>query len=103
MMDQIELTPAVIATLVAFAIVQLGDVLTTVRALKLGASESNPVVAWMMDNLGMGWVIAKLAIVSGAAWAILSVGVLWPLWLLTAAMACVVLHNYRIIKARSGQ
>lgn len=103
MMEQLEFTPAVIATLAAFAIVQIADVYTTIRGMKMGASESNPVVAWLMDKLGMGWAIAKLAIASGAAWAILSGGVLWPLWGLTAAMGWVVLHNYRIIQKRARQ
>jgi len=93
-MDQLTLTVA------AFALVQIADVATTIKAIKTGAKEGNPIVAWMMDKLGMGWVVAKLAIAGGAAYAILSAGVLWPLWGLTALMAYVAWSNYQIIRGR---
>jgi len=54
--------------LALLAAAQLADVLTTVQALKRGGVEANPVVKFLMDKFGKGWILVKLGITAGAAY-----------------------------------
>ena len=57
--------------LLAYALAQIADVITTRQALRRpGVVEGNPVVLALMDRLGGWWVVAKLAL-TGAAVAVL--------------------------------
>ncbi|MGY9039068.1 MAG: DUF5658 family protein [Rhodobacterales bacterium] len=87
-----------------FVLAQLADIYTTLRALKLkGAVEGNGFIAFLMDKLGRGWILLKLAISFGGAYAIYLDGRLWLLVLLAAGVFAVAASNYRIIKKLEGR
>lgn len=80
-----------IATIAAFIIAQIADVITTVDALdRKGTREGNPVIAQMMRVFGKAWPLAKIG-VSVAAAAVLyynaALPAVWGLTLLTLAIA----------------
>jgi O-antigen/teichoic acid export membrane protein len=53
------------------AVLQLGDMLTTLRVLAQGGSEVNPVMAWLMRKLGrVGALALKVASIIATAAAI---------------------------------
>lgn len=82
--------------LVAMAIAQLADVLTTIRVLRAGGREMNPVIAWMMESLGgAGWIVAKLALAAGATWLLWSAGYPQLIWIAAGLVALVALRNWR--------
>lgn len=75
-----------------FTLVQIADVFTTIRALRAGLSEGNPVIAFFMKHLGKyGWVIAKLAM-AAVSTALCVFFRLWPvlaiLTIVTGVVAC---------------
>lgn len=82
--------------LAVFCLLQIADVLTTVGGLRRGARESNPFVAELMAGLGHGWILVKLLIAAIAAALILLSGNVWPLWVLNALYAAVVINNWRV-------
>lgn len=87
-----------------FVLAQLADVYTTQRALKLkGTTEDNGFIAVLMDKLGRGWILVKLAISFGGAYAIWLDGRLWLLVLLAAGVFAVAASNYRIAKKLEGR
>ena len=46
--------------LTAFLLSQIADIWSTIRGLKAGAREANPIIAWAMRNLGpWGWIVLK--------------------------------------------
>lgn len=91
--------------LAVFAALQIADIATTLRALKLnpGAREANPVMRWFMARFGMlgGLVVPKLVVsaftISALLYAYASnpIVALAALGLVCAAYAYVVLHNWR--------
>ena len=87
-----------IATGVVFLALQIADVWTTIRALKLGATEANPVVAWLMEKTGSGWPFVKLAGAVAGAYTAWAGGGLWVVWVLCAIYVYVVYSNWQIIK-----
>ena len=88
------MTPA----LIAYALAQIADVLTTLRALRRGGIEANPVIRWLMDRLGHGWIVVKLALAGGiAAWA-WQAGAAWAVWLVAAVTGLVALNNWRVTR-----
>lgn len=87
------------AAIVAFILAQIADIFTTTRGLNAGARERNPVVAWLMRRLDRrGWVIAKVAIETGAAMVIINYGAFWMLWLVAALTFAVAAHNLKFAK-----
>jgi choline-glycine betaine transporter len=71
-----------IALFILFLVVQIADVITTVRAIAAGASEGNPLIAGVMKKIG---VIPSLIIVK--VFVICAVGIgfyFLPYWLLSA-------------------
>lgn len=88
------MTPA----LIAYALAQLADVLTTLRALRQGGVEANPVVRWLMDALGHGWIVVKLALAGGiAAWA-WQAGEVGAIWIVAAVTGLIALNNLRVVR-----
>ncbi|MDY7116606.1 DUF5658 family protein [Halomonas sp. SSL-5] len=93
------MTPTLIAA-VTMALAALADTVTTVGALRRGAREANPVLRWLMDKLGPGWVPVKLAPVAWAGWAAWQyphdVRLALVLAALSAVYAGVAVHNHRL-------
>ncbi|TRD16956.1 DUF5658 family protein [Palleronia caenipelagi] len=86
-------------SLIAFVMAQLADVLTTLRALRHGKREGNPIVAWAMRRFGRyGWIVVKLVITCLAAWLALRAGLPIIVWAVAGLTALVALHNYRLVR-----
>jgi len=90
-----------IAAVVTYNIIGVLDIISTSIGIGSGiAEEANPVLAQMMENLGSGWIGAKLFLQ-----AVISVMVLWFPHRLVLGMFVVaiifnvfiVLNNFRII------
>jgi hypothetical protein len=76
---------------------QAADTVTTLRAVELGAREANPVVEWLIENLGPGGFMAAKA---GATALFLSVFPDVPsglVMLLNGVTCAVAGHNARIV------
>ena len=78
-----------------FLLLQVLDVWSTLRCLRKGYTEANPIVRWMMNNLGdKGWIIGKLGLAGVAA------VLMWPYevgyWILNAVYLFVVVRNVKI-------
>lgn len=101
MMDQFSAVE--IATAVVFMLLQLADVWTTTQALKTGATEGNPVIAWVMARTGKAWPLVKLSLAVGGAYLLFAEGLLWAIWVLCAVYAIVVYSNWQIVKDRRGR
>lgn len=84
--------------LALFLLLQVADVATTVKVLSQGGREQNGFIAALMDRLGYGWIVVKLAIACGAAALILTSTAPMALWVLVAVYAWVVWHNWGQIK-----
>ena len=84
--------------LAAFAVAQILDVITTLAGMAGGAREVNPLLKWVMDRVGKGWVLLKLgtsAPIAGYLWTSGQFGILA---VVTAATLAVALNNLRFIK-----
>ncbi len=88
------------AVVIIYNFIGAADIYSTVYAIDIGAgTEANPVVRAMMEHVGDGWVLGKLALQ-----AVISVMVLWfPHWIVigffslaTAGNAYVVYSNLTI-------
>lgn len=86
--------------MIIYNFIGAADIYSTVYAIDIGAgTEANPVVRAMMEHVGDGWVLGKLALQ-----AVISVMVLWfPHWIVigffslaTAGNAYVVYSNLTI-------
>ena len=86
--------------LAILALLQLGDVLTTHRALGRGLREGNPVGRWLIARLGF-WPTAAFKIVAsmGAGYSIHIYEPRW-VWLAVVLMAGVVAWNIRAVARR---
>ena len=93
-MTEIELI-----TVAVFLVLQLLDVWTTTKGLKLGATEANPAIKWVMDKVGKLWPVVKLALSLIGGYMMFYAGLLWFIWLLCLVMAWVVWNNYKVIKS----
>ena len=89
-----------LAILIAFAILQVGDAFSTLRFLKHGIKEANPVMVWLFDALDPlpALVITKVLIIVAAHG---SMGA--PYWTeamlaLCAFYAFIVVRNWRVVK-----
>ena len=87
------MTAPVIITLALYFVAQLADVVTTLQGLRRGAVETNPVIRWMMDHLGGGWVVLKLALSVVFAWGFFAIGQPMLIWIITALTAYVAWRN----------
>ena len=86
-----------IATAIVFLLLQLADVWTT------GATEGNPVLAWVMARTGKAWPLLKLILAVGGAYLLWAEGLLWVVWLMCAVYAIVVYSNLQVIRDRRGR
>ena len=93
-MTEIELI-----TLAVFLVLQLLDVWTTVKGLKLGATESHPIIGSLISKLGKLWPVVKLTMALIGGYFLVKAGLLWAIWLLCLVMAWVVWNNYKVIKS----
>ena len=85
---------------VVFVVLQILDIVSTHLALSVGAREKNPLIAWLQDKLGFGWVFVKIALgFAVVAIAYFLTGVLVGTFLLSALAALyltlVVYPNFR--------
>jgi hypothetical protein len=81
-------------------ILQLLDVVSTLRAFHAGAIEGNPIVAWLIDKAGVipGLVMAKATTLAGVLAVMILAPSPWPVMLLlvvSAGYAWVVINNLR--------
>ena len=81
--------------LIILGLLQVCDVLSTIRVLEAGGYEQNPVVANLMDRFGRLWWLPKIVLAAGAAALIWWSGTEWLLWVLNAIYAAVVVNNLR--------
>lgn len=87
--------------LVLFAALQVLDIWTTYTALKLGGSELNPVMRWIMSRFGVlpALLFMKIVVVALAYKYIYPVPDLaWVLGAVSAFYAYVVYNNIKAIK-----
>ena len=85
------------AALIAYALAQIADIVTTLRALRRGGVEANPLLRWIMESVGgSGWIVFKLVLTGCAAWAFWASGAAWGLWLVAAATGAVAVWNARV-------
>ncbi|AVO36584.1 DUF5658 family protein [Pukyongiella litopenaei] len=86
-----------LVAVIAFALAQLADVLTTIEALKhAGTREANPILDWAM-SLGDLWILLKLAVAGGAACLILNSRTPQWIWAITAATTFIAWQNMQVI------
>jgi len=88
------------ALVAVYNFVGVFDIISTIAAIELGvAEEANPLMRYVMDNHGVGWIAAKLALQL-----VISAMVLWfphRIVLMIFALAVwtngfIVLNNFRI-------
>ncbi|MFC2969352.1 DUF5658 family protein [Acidimangrovimonas pyrenivorans] len=81
---------------------QIGDMTSTLGALRRGGREVNPLLAWLMRRIGVvpALIAAKGLGTALAVWLWL-LGGETELWLLAALYLWVVLHNMRVGRRRS--
>ena len=84
---------------IVFILSQLADVVTTQFALTSGrAHESNPIVAWVMERFGLGWIIIKLVVACFAAYLLQENGWKDAIWLVSLAFFALAVNNIRVTK-----
>lgn len=95
--------------LILFALLQLGDTLSTRALIRAGGYEAMPSSAWVMDRLGFwtGSLALKLPPIAAAAALVhhysTSLSLFWTLAALCAGYAGVIAWNVRlIVKLRAG-
>ena len=81
--------------LIILALLQICDVLSTIRVLEAGGYERNPVVAKLMDRFGRFWWVPKIVLAAAAAALVWWAGAVPLLWVLNAVYAAVVVNNLR--------
>ena len=85
--------------IIVFILSQLADVATTQFALTSGrAHEGNPIVAWLMDRFGLGWIAIKLGLACGVAWWLYSSGNEPFIWVMSLAFFALAANNIRVAK-----
>ena len=89
--------------LILFAALQLLDIYTTLRVLRAGGRELNPVMAWLMAHMGVpqALVAMKVIVVLTVIWASLWL-LLLPLWVLVVLCVlyvAVVVNTMHVLRA----
>ncbi len=82
------------ALVIAYNIVGVADIVSTVIAVDSGAGvEANPILAALMTHAGAGWILAKLALQG-----LISFMVLWfPHWIVLGFFATAIAGNAWIV------
>jgi hypothetical protein len=84
------------ASLIAYILAQLADVVTTERGLRRGAVEANGFIAWAQEMLGRGWIVLKLGLSGAIAYVLVMEGHAWGVWLLAGITGAVAVNNVRV-------
>lgn len=84
--------------IIAYAVANLADILSTNYLLRRGGRELNPVMRWAMDKFGKAWVIPKLALAGAGLWLFVSVNAEWAIWAGAALVGVVAVNNFRLGK-----
>ena len=85
--------------LLALVILNVLDIYTTIRILRHGGSEVNPIMSWLMDKLGvMPALIVPKTLLLLAVWFYLAIMPTIVLAGLCCLYAAVILHNYKELK-----
>jgi hypothetical protein len=75
----------------AFFILQMGDYVTTLEILKRGGRELNPVMKWLMDNIGVNPALFfSKAVLIGLVW---QANHFWTTFVIVILYMAVVGHN----------
>lgn len=79
---------------IAYNIVGLGDIGSTLIGLELGvAEEANPLMRSLMDNIGTGWITAKLLLQG-----LISFMVIWfPHWIVVSMFVIATFGNALVV------
>jgi len=86
------------AAIIALALATLADIWTTEKAIQSGATEANPVIRWMMDRFGRGWIVAKIGVAVASAALLYVAGADWAIWIMAAITGAAAMRNWRIMK-----
>lgn len=88
------------ALVAVLAALQVADVWSTNRALRAGAREGNPLIAWLMARLGRAWWLGKAAMAAAFLVPLWIVGPQPATWvalaILIPAYGWVVRNNWRL-------
>lgn len=71
-MLKVQALPIARLVLVALALAQVADVLSTQSGLAHGGSEANPVMAWNIEHLGALWPVPKALLGAWLIWQAIS-------------------------------
>jgi hypothetical protein len=93
------------ALYLALFVLNVMDVISTRRALAEGCTEANPLMAWVMDRLGVvrGLLAVKLpllGIIGYCVWSGIATDV--ALYVLIAIYTAVVINNVRLVWKANG-
>lgn len=88
-----------IYALIAFALAQLADIVSTTKALQSGGTrEANPAVRWIMERFGRGWIVLKVVVSGGGAFLLWNAGFEFGIWAMAAITVWVAYRNMRFVK-----
>ena len=92
-----DITNEWLVALLAFGLTQGADVITTIRFMRRGGREMNPLLRRAMTRLGRyGWILVKAGGAGLAVAVIPAYGAIWMLWVLTGLTALIAWRNTRI-------
>jgi len=105
------MTPLFTVALAAWIITNLADVYTTVKALATGkAKEANPLMAWLIDKIGIAptMLVIKAGLVAGVALIAMAIAEADPvtgaglLGVGSVVIGAVAVRNYTILRKMGG-
>lgn len=84
---------------IVFFLSQTADVVTTQFALTSGkAHEGNPIVAWIMNRFGLGWIVIKFVVACVAAYMLQANGYEWAIWIVSGLFFLLSINNIRVTR-----
>ncbi len=96
---------ASICIVIVYNLIGLLDIVSTTLALALGgAEEANPILRYMMENAGAGWIAAKLFLQAAVSLMVLWFPHRFVLIMFTMAVllnGAVVINNFQIVAMSS--
>lgn len=100
-------SPTFVLAVVVYALLQIMDVASTLRAINAGGQEANPICRWFMGWLGNG--PGMLVVKALVFWVMFVLSphvpadqLLWGLWVVNAIYIAVVVHNLRVASHPGG-